>query len=691
MWGLFALSVLAATLFLFLPGFFLLRSLRISSLASIASAPFVTIVIYGVMSIAYAEAGVFCSWAVLVLPTVGASLAWWVICSLVRRRSSSPGCQSRRIGSWGMQIRAFDWLCFGLYLVVGLGVSLLVLALSLDGADSFVQEYDNVFHLGVIRGFVDAGNWSCLNVSLYPSTAEAVFNPLAVAGYYPTAWHSVAALVVSFLGAPVALGANAANFTFAAIVFPSGMFLLMKRLFPTKPRAVLLGALCTVAFAPFPWGFLDFGPLYSNLSSFALLPAVLCCFISVFSRGIALRSRVVAGGLFFLGLVGLALAQPNAIFTMAVFLVPFCTYRIMKGIDVVVPASRRRAYVKIGCCALFFVVVGVIWVICFNASFLQPVVTHDWPAYTGKIQATVDAVTLAFNQPASQIGLAVIVALGIVYTFYEKEFLWLSCSFGLMLVIFIASAAFDSQVKFLLSGFWYTDPYRTAASAAFSAIPLAGIGLMVTASAMRTGLSWVAARRGASSPRNATSLCLAAMTFAVLVYCPNYEIPGAFEVKTAFGAVFDSLRLMNDSTRSDVYSPEERAFVQRVKRVVPVNSVILNEPNDGTAFAYGADGLDVYYRNLRTYGEDDESNDSRLIRTGLDTISSNAEVRSAVEHVEARYVLVLDQGDVLEEQPYLFTYDPEEWVGINAIDDDTPGFKVVLGEGDMRLYEIEPV
>ena len=37
---------------------------------------------------------------------------------------------------------------------------------------------------------------------------------------------------------------------------------------------------------------------------------------------------------------------------------------------------------------------------------------------------------------------------------------------------------------------------------------------------------------------------------------------------------------------------------------------------------------------------------------------------------------------------YLFSYYPDQWTGIDAINDQTPGFEVVLSEGDMRLYRI---
>jgi hypothetical protein len=57
------------------------------------------------------------------------------------------------------------------------------------------------------------------------------------------------------------------------------------------------------------------------------------------------------------------------------------------------------------------------------------------------------------------------------------------------------------------------------------------------------------------------------------------------------------------------------------------------------------------------------------------------------------YVLVLDKGVSYEDGVWLSQYHKGqvvEWGGITSIDDTTPGFSVVLAEGDeMRLYRID--
>ena len=57
--------------------------------------------------------------------------------------------------------------------------------------------------------------------------------------------------------------------------------------------------------------------------------------------------------------------------------------------------------------------------------------------------------------------------------------------------------------------------------------------------------------------------------------------------------------------------------------------------------------------------------------------------------LDARYVMLL--GDPSGDNPTKLglRYEEKNWVGIETIAEDTPGFKLILSEGDMRLYEIE--
>ena len=78
-----------------------------------------------------------------------------------------------------------------------------------------------------------------------------------------------------------------------------------------------------------------------------------------------------------------------------------------------------------------------------------------------------------------------------------------------------------------------------------------------------------------------------------------------------------------------------------------------------------------------------------LIREHLNELASNGDVQEAVRECGDEYVLLLDQGNT-EAQPRRDSkYREKQWVGLESIADETPGFSVVLADDDMRLYKID--
>lgn len=694
MWSMFSVSVLVGVVFLYAPGFLLLRACRLPLLTSLVCAPLPSIAAYMLLCLLYSKIGVFSSWTALFVPLLLlGSVAF--LAGVVFGRGVEVACGTRfspdgspcAVGNHRRWWES-DETMLGLYVLVGLVVSAICFMSFLDGPDSFPQEYDNVHHLGVTLGFVQSGNWSPFAATLYASSADSAINPLPGVGYYPTAWNCVCALVVSALGVSTPLAANAVNFAFIAVVFPSSMFLLMRVVFPDRPGIVAWGPLCTLAFSAFPWMLLLFGPLYPNMIAFCLLPLVSFAFVSVFSQGVGVAGRVGAASLFLTGLLCFVFAQPNAVFTAAVFLAPFCArlaYRAAGGLPV--PVACRR-FTQVACCVAACAAMAVAWYVLYTAPFLQSVVSHSWPALFSKSEAVVGALTLGFRAAGAQVFLAALVIAGALYTLHRREYLWLSVSYAIMAMLYVVDVSSDGPLQHLLTGFWYTDSYRVAASAALFAIPLASMGLYATA----RGLRWMAMCALPKVPARNIGIAgtiVVALSFVLAGYCPGISLPvGGIEI-TAFEWTMQYMRQQNDADALHVYGADERAFVKEALDVLPEDALLINVPDDGTAFAYAADGMRVYYRYLRTYGEDDETVESRLIREGLSEFSSRQDVRDAVKKIGAEYLIVLDQGKSEQESPRLFTYENgKNWKGIDSVDDDTPGFEIVLSRDDMRLYRI---
>ena len=83
-----------------------------------------------------------------------------------------------------------------------------------------------------------------------------------------------------------------------------------------------------------------------------------------------------------------------------------------------------------------------------------------------------------------------------------------------------------------------------------------------------------------------------------------------------------------------------------------------------------------------------DSGDNLIIDRHLSEFSWSRAVRNAVKATGAQYVLQLDQSDDSEATFYEAFYNPKKWSGVLTIDETTPGFELIISDGDMRLYKI---
>ena len=71
-------------------------------------------------------------------------------------------------------------------MAVGCLVTLYLFIMPLNGPESYVQEFDNAFHLNVIQAFVESGRFSVLQATTFPTMP---LQPGGDIAYYPAAWH----------------------------------------------------------------------------------------------------------------------------------------------------------------------------------------------------------------------------------------------------------------------------------------------------------------------------------------------------------------------------------------------------------------------------------------------------------------------------------------------------------------------
>lgn len=701
MWDVFALSVAVMAAFSFVPGAIALRALGVDRVLSVACAPACAVFAATIATLAFRAAGMACSWEALACSLAACAVVCAAAGAIARRaHSGAHGGFARLMRCEASKARRpFDRMrcARGAFaLAVGLAAGALVFAVNLGDPSVYSQEYDNIHHLGQIRAYAETGLWSPFDGTLYPGDAAA-YDPLPSVGFYPSAWHLLAVVAVDALGASVPVAANAATFLFGFIVYPLAMWAFLEKIFPERPAAVVLGSCAAVAFGAFPYGLITFGPLYPNLASFALVPAVGACFASLFDRGCALSSRVGLAVLFCVGLGALVFAQPNGVFSLGVLMLFFCAQQAAcaggawwrerhAGVSTI--DRRKLAMVKWAFAVGFLVFAAIVWIAMFLMPFMRSVVTHMWPSFLTVPQAVISVLLVAYGQFAPSIVLALLVVIGAVYTLYRRQYVWITCSYVFACGIYFVCAVSNGWVKSLTSGFWYTDSNRLAATLVLIGVPLAALGLYAVCRGVRTGLGALARRMGTGGLYPRASLWVTAFAFAALAFCPNFDYAWNGPVITQMGSVETAIAVQSDMDGgSKTYDASEREFVRRAKEVLPEGSVVINEPNDGSAFAYCVDGANVAFRYLREFDTPDERESSRIVRLELVNAASDDRVAAAVHDLGAGYLLLLDQGN--PDATRLFTYNPQEWEGVEAVTDETPGFTVLLAQGDMRLYRID--
>ena len=676
MWLSFALSTACAACFTFLPGYIAARTLRFDRVVAFCVAPLLTLATIGLLAVVYGYAGIMCSPATLIaLPVAIFSLTYLLVSRAATHDELNLGAVLQAHPDKGGVLTRLGWGAIALVLgcSTGLILCLVVFVARLATPAAFLQNYDSAWHLWHIRSFFESGRHSSL-----------------AGGFYPSAYHSLCALVQAALGISSAQAQNAVTYGLPALAYPAASTLLLATIFPDSPRKVVVGSFFCLSIAFFPWRLVLFGPLYPNIAAFSLIPAEAAAFIRLCSPKGRRGERLSWAAVFVAGGIALALTQPNAIFSTGVFLIPFLLSSAWHAVVRRHPDQRLPWQALLANVAILLAI-ACIWYALYKAPFMQPTVQYPRESGASPIRALKWALALCFMAPRQQYLLGVIVLLGIAAMLIRDHQRWVCCSYFLLIGLYVVAYAVDGELKHLLTGFWYCDLYRLAAVACIFAIPIIAEGMDL----LIDTLAYIRGRFGAKRERAAkhadASASLAAVTSFVVLMLNCLPLP--FIPFDARSFAFDTVAIEIDANFNWIgwryLKEDEVTFLLRASELVPEGEVLLNQPFDGSVFAESAYGIPVRYNMFGPAGEADV-----LIRARLCDVATDAEVQRALSELGIHYLIMLDQSD----KPiptnrlvsiYDLGYNPDEWVGINRIRDDTPGFTLLLSEGDMRLYRID--
>lgn len=684
MWAAFFIACLFVVGALYLPGGVILGITLKKPLLAFSLAPTLSILIYSVIEAIYCFLGIYCS-------AISVGIAAGVVCLAALltvgmrshcKRQAAKICAHDRIDKR-------DAALLALYLVIGMVAMGLYFVKPLDGPDSFFQGWDNVHHLPAIQTYADSGIWNPLFSSSY---APWSISPYTASNYsfYPSAWHILCASVMSALQVSATFSVNCVNAVLIGVVFPASMYSLLRAITKNDRLVLLFGSLIVSGVPACPWNYVIYGPLYPNLYAMVLVPIAMTQFIMTLGSISAKESTraVVYGFLTLLSTCAVALAHPNGVFTLVVFLAPYLTCWLFRELK----ARNIKEPIRICAIAVLWILVIVFWIICYHLPIFTGVVQTTWPSINSETQSLVDALLLSVIDHPAQITIFMLLVAGIIYLLSNRKSLWIIAVYIVCATMYILDAGTDSFLKNWITGFWYTDYHRTGAMLGFAAMLIAAIGAGALARLLRYA-ALRAASDGAYRIRSSRVALFALYLFmGIFIYIGSFNLKGFGDIQTAFGYQSQEFSYQNDfeMVYYDVLTYEEQQFAEEALDLVPEDAVIINNPNDGSVFLYPLFDTELYYRGCTVPSKGKESSESELIRLHLSEISTSPEVQQAVQNIGVAYVIQLDAGDRPEEFRINYqAYDPNEWTGINDIDENTPGFTLIYSENDMRLYRIE--
>ncbi len=688
----FAPIILFYILILYVPGSLCLwRADSLSKQESIALSPLISVLFFAIAAVFYDLLKIPSSFLTLFVPitVIGVAILCFRTFKVHRASLSSYGRHIKynhvsydrgSVSSWAIPL---------LYIIIGMICCYLFFIKRLDGPNSVSFDWDNHYHLNAVQSFAQSADYSSLGHVHYVGT-ENPTNPTGNS-FYPSAWHGLAAMACNSLSLSVPFAINALNASLIGIVYPLGFWLFFKTLFPHNRKLLTAAAFLPLAFTSSLWDFTIFGPLYGMILSYSLVAPCMSVFLkALHTTAPGTRASLIA--LFGVGLIAIAFAHTSGIFLMAVFLSAawvqhlYTTTKAHGG-------TRNRALISAAILAAFCL---FIWILCYKAPFLQNVVNNSWGTiHAGFFQALANVALLSFNNHPAQPVLSVLVFTGIIVLAGSKMGSLRNIRWLLFPLVFFYSAylacALTSHTFFesFLGGFWYADPHRLAANVVISAIPLAALGLSFYLDVITSICESSPIVKDIRPSATIVELLCTILLF-ICVFYPNFTLPETGQITTSFGKLEDDISYVYSSNNFSVFQPDERAFAQKVIATIPPSNLIINTPNDGSGFMYALYGANIYYRNFQ-YGGTSETWESQIIRTKLNEYATNPEVQKAVRAIDAKYVLVMNQDPQNSYRPHFIVYHPEEWIGIESIDHNTKGFSVVLSDGSMTLYKIDPL
>ena len=534
--------------------------------------------------------------------------------------------------------------------------------------DAISQTFDAVFHLNAVEWILKTGNASSLRLLLEAPQGSV----------YPLGWHTLVAAAMRLCGATdVPAATNATALAVSGLVWTSGCLALTHILLRGRPLALLVAAVMAGSFSAFPILLLNWGVLYPNFLSVALLPALLAAARELVPTAGARPTGLVlpAGAL---GVGGLGLTQPNTAATLLLALVILAVARAVTTVrtppaERPAGALRRQALVSGGLAAALVLT----WIL------MRPPRSAGelWGANYAASSSIGEAIT-SMPAPLWMIWVpAVLAFIGFVAALRTDGYRWLAALHATTGALYVvARSTQDADLRFFLVGIWYNDSNRLAALLPVTAVPLAALGMLVVTQWTRALSAQLAAAQWARGARE--RLAAAGERVRILSWWRWVAYPAVVTALVLTGplstAMSNTVWLLEQtylfSPGSPSITPDERALIDELPDLIDKDAVVAVDPRSGAALAYALAGVDTTLKHL-LHRHDPEV---YVIQDKLNKAATDPTVCPAVRKLGATYALYFPGKTISNQKPF---------PGFTHLD-TAPGFELVAKQGDAALYRI---
>ncbi|MEV8181625.1 DUF6541 family protein [Specibacter sp. NPDC078692] len=579
-------SIFVALALLLLPGLLLCWALGLRRFSLVAMAPVASTGLVGAAGIVGGLLNLHWNiWILAVFTGTASALVWVIRSQLPTNLVSTPLSQPQRLQEILVYVPA---------LLVPLSLIGRWFIRDVGTPDSFIQAYDNAFHLNAIQYIIQTGNASSL-------TLGQMINPDSAWAIYPAAWHSIAALIAQLCQVNVFVAENVLTLVVSSVLWPFACIALVRSILGSR-TVVLVGAgILSATFWVFPFQAIQRGPLLPNLLSYCLLPLVLIALAGVFRLlHSKMMSHYASVMMLTIGSTALFTSQPNGFAALMVFSVPMLIGVGARHLRRFYEEKHRFA-VPFQCLAL---AVPVVMSYCVVWSLL--VLSYDqWQPGGSAWEALANVATgrltnNSLNWPASVLALV-----GIIFIVIRRKGYWMAGAFALSAGLYVVAAAAPSgPLRNILVGIWYEDTPRLAALIPIFMVVLASAGIAGIADILtqRVAMALEGLRRFPSfdfDRLETTTVQTVAGSLVIGALILTAVHPSRVSLPISLTPPISSALRAN---AEPWVSTDELVLMERLSETVPADAVIAVNPFNGGSFAFAVSGRKVTQYGLQASG-----------------------------------------------------------------------------------------